>query len=53
MGDADLLLTILEMRSYARAKDAVDRAKSAKDLRMTPAVKLVFEVEMEALKSEQ
>lgn len=49
--DADLVFTILEMRSYAAAKRIVDNAKKKDDLKMSdPAIRRVFEIEIEALK---
>lgn len=50
--DADLLLTIMDMRAYARAKDVLDHAKSKADVTMTPAIQRVLEVEIEAMKLE-
>jgi hypothetical protein len=53
IGDADLVLTILEMRAYVSAKDAIDRAKSPSDVKVTAAVKLAMEVEVEAFKAKR
>jgi hypothetical protein len=52
-GDVDLLLTIFEMRTYVRAKEMVDNAKKKSDLKITPAVRRVFEVEAEAIRRER
>jgi hypothetical protein len=52
-GDADVLFTVLEMRSYARAKAHVDGAKKQGDLKMTPAVRRVFEIEHAAMQAER
>jgi len=40
-----LLVTILEFRSYARAKQALDQAKSEMDVPRTKYVDLVFEIQ--------
>lgn len=45
-----LVLDILELRAYARAKDQLDRAKSEADVPRTAAVERVFEVQAERWK---
>lgn len=50
--DADLVFAIIDMRSYAHAKATVDSAKKHSDLKMTPAIRRVFEIEIEAMKQE-
>jgi hypothetical protein len=50
LGDPDLVMTIFELRSYARAKSIVDNAEKQSDLKMTPEIRRVFEIELEALK---
>lgn len=52
-GDIDLIRTILEMRSYAHAKGQVDRATKQSDLKMTPAIQRVFEIEKAAIDEER
>ena len=49
--DADLVFTILEMRSYAHAKATVESAKKQSDLKMTPDIQRVFEIEIAAIKA--
>lgn len=49
-GDLGLLVTILEMRTYARAKAMVDQAERQADLPMTAAIRRVFEIEAAAMK---
>lgn len=46
--DADLLFTILDLRGYASAKATVDAATKQSDLKMTPAIARVFEIELAA-----
>jgi hypothetical protein len=46
-GDADLVFTILEYRSYARAKQTIDAAQSAADVTPTPMTTMVFAVQAE------
>lgn len=43
-GVPGLALDVMELRSYARAKHALDAAKDEKDVPDTPAVALVWEV---------
>ena len=42
--DGTLVTAILELRSYARTKAAVDRAQRPEDMPDTPMVELVFEI---------
>lgn len=51
--DADLVFTILDLRAYARAKAEVDAAQKQSDLKMTPAIVRVFQIEADALKADQ
>lgn len=46
--DAELVFTILELRGYANAKAHVDAATKQSDLKMTPAIQRVFEIELAA-----
>ena len=46
------MLTIFEMRSYVRAKGMLDSAKKQSDVKMTPAVRRVLEVEIQAIKDD-
>ena len=45
--EAGLLETIIEFRAFAAAKQAVDQARSAKDIPQTPMTALVQEIEFE------
>jgi hypothetical protein len=49
----DLCLRIIELRQYARIKDAVDRADSDARMPKGPMSDLVFEIEHELLKERQ
>ena len=42
--DGTLVMEILELRSYARTKAAVDRAQSPEDVPDTAMAELVFEI---------
>jgi len=46
------VFTILGDRSYAQAKAEVDAAKKQSDLKITPAIQRVFEIELAALEAE-
>lgn len=45
-----LALEVLELRAYARAKEALDRAKSEADVPTSPAVEWVWKVQNELFK---
>lgn len=45
-----LTLRIIELRAYARAKQALAEAQSETDVPQTPAVEWVWEVEQELLR---
>ena len=42
-----MALDILELRAYARAKDALDRAQSDKEIPNGPVIDRVFEIQAE------
>ena len=44
---AGLALDIIELRAYARAKDALDNAKSKNDIPGSPMVDTVMEIQAE------
>ena len=49
---AALVLEILDLRAFARAKDVLDTAEDESKLRSTPALELVKAIEGEVLKRE-
>lgn len=46
----ELVLTIIEMRNFARAKQAIDVAKDNSEVPLTGMVDWVFEVQVELMK---
>lgn len=44
--DADLVASVMALRSYAAAKQHVDSSPAKKELLMTPAIRQVFEIEI-------
>jgi len=45
-----LALDIMELRAYARAKDALDNAKKEEDIPKTAMVEVVWQVQHEIMK---
>jgi hypothetical protein len=50
LGDADLVFDILDLRAYARTKEMVDHAKSPGDVKVTPLVQDVFDIQQELMR---
>lgn len=48
-GDATLVFDILELRAYVRAKQEIDNATSAGDVKPTPMTRMVFAVQAELM----
>lgn len=51
-GDVDLLITVMEMRAYARAKQELESAQRQSDVKQTPAILRVLEIELAAMRAE-
>lgn len=50
---AQMAIDIMELRAYARTKEAIDNAHSDKDIPASPMVDQVFSIQAELLKRRQ